>query len=73
MTGHCLRGTLLVDQRAVLVGCRGSIGRAGLHVLGDTGDEADIDRCGEPSRTEASSASNSEERHGDGGEWGVWL
>lgn len=70
VTGHCLRGALLVDQRAVLVGRGGSIGWAGLHVsLGDVGKEADIDRCGKPSRTEASSASNSEERHG--GRWGV--
>lgn len=69
VTGHCLRGALLVDQRAVPVGRGGSIGRAGLQVLGDIGDEADIDRCGKPSHTETSSASNSEERHG--GRWGV--
>ena len=64
VTGHCLRGTLLVDQRAVLVRRGGRVGWAGLDVsLGGTGEVAGIDRCGKPSRTEASGASNSEERH----------
>lgn len=67
VTCHCIRRALLVDQGAAMMSPGGSLSRVGLDgrsALGDIGGEAGIDGSDETGRPEASSTSNSEERHG---------
>lgn len=67
VTGHCLSRALLADQRAAGVGRGRRLGRVGLdgrRPLHAVGGKAGIDGSDQTGRPEASSTSNSEERHG---------
>lgn len=71
VTSHCLRRVLLVDQGAATVGSSGSLRGVGLDgrgALGTVGDKAGINWDKQTACAEASSPSNSEERHGRLGE-----
>lgn len=63
VTSQSLGRRLLVDQRASLLGGGGSIGRAGLDLVGRARHETSIDRSSQSSRAEASGATNTKERH----------
>lgn len=73
--GHSLCRGLLADQGAARVSRSGSIRWAGLdgrRALAAIGDKSGIDRYSQAARTETSSTSKPEERHGGGwwsGEW----
>jgi hypothetical protein len=71
VTSQRLSRALLVDQGGALVGVGGSIGRAGLDLVGGVGNKAGIDGDSQPGGAKASDAANSEKRHsGRRGNWG---
>lgn len=73
MVSHCLSRALLADQGAAGIGRGRSLGRVrldGRSTPAGVGGKAGIEGSDQASRPEASSTSNSEERHGV--RWKEW-